>query len=103
MAKFETEIHVWPDGTGHPDHYVPAELPLTSVDWDNNGLWIYVNTETAAADERARIVWWLRAGCDGPAAVNTNAETLAHMRALADVIEAHPERFADAPTRRSEQ
>jgi hypothetical protein len=50
------------------------------------------------AEERARIVWWLRAGVTGPAAVNTPAAYLAAAADLADVIEQHPERFADAPT-----
>lgn len=52
----------------------------------------------AAADERARIVWWLRAGVSGPAAVYTKPDYLAAAAELADAIEHHPERFADAPT-----
>lgn len=57
--------------------------------------------EEAAADERARIVWWLRAGVDGPAAVTCSADYLQAIRDMADVIEQHPERFAQAPTGRS--
>lgn len=51
-----------------------------------------------AADERARIVWWLRAGISGPGMVNSTAEYLAAATELADAIEQHPERFAEAPT-----
>lgn len=54
----------------------------------------------AAADERARIVWWLRAGLDGPASMSCTPEYLNALSDLADVIEQHPERFADAPTGR---
>lgn len=52
----------------------------------------------AAADERARIVWWLRTGITGPAAMSCTEEYLNALADLADVIEQHPERFADAPT-----
>lgn len=55
----------------------------------------------AAADERARIVWWLRAGVSGPAGVNEDPAVLATITEMADVIEQHPERFADSPTGRS--
>jgi hypothetical protein len=51
------------------------------------------------AEERHRIVWWLRAAADGPAAVNVNPARLTTIREIADVIEQHPERFADAPPR----
>lgn len=53
----------------------------------------------AAADERARIVWWLRAGITGPGAVNATPDYLAAASELADAIEQHPERFAQAPAR----
>lgn len=55
----------------------------------------------AAADERARIVWWLRAGIDGPAAVSITPGERALLVYLADVIEQDPERFAEAPTGRA--
>lgn len=55
--------------------------------------------ERGCADERARIVWWLRAAADGPASVSRPDE--ARFAAdLADVIDAHPDRFADAPPAR---
>lgn len=53
----------------------------------------------AAADERARIVWWLRAGIDGPGCADASYRQA--IREMADAIEQHPERFADAPTGRS--
>jgi hypothetical protein len=56
-----------------------------------------VDEERVRAEERHRIVWWLRAAVDGPAAVNVNPARLATIREIADVIEQHPERFADAP------
>lgn len=54
--------------------------------------------QRGTADERARIVWWLRMGVAGPASVNTSYEYLTAVTDLADVIEQHPERFKDAPT-----
>lgn len=54
----------------------------------------------AAADERARIVWWLRTGVEGPAAVSTESAYLLAVADLANVIENHPERFAQAPAHR---
>lgn len=51
----------------------------------------------AAADERARIAWWLRAGAQGPAAPHTPADYVRAMLDLADVLEQHPERWAQAP------
>lgn len=53
------------------------------------------------ADERARIVWWLRAACDGPGAVTMGPIYCRVVQDMAHAIEQHPERFADAPTGRS--
>lgn len=55
--------------------------------------------QQGAADERARIVWWLRAVVAGPAAVTTDPTYLAAVTDMADIIERHPERFAQAPPR----
>lgn len=79
--------------------------------WGGDAMWLTTGRKVAdlvadawlpeaAADERARIVWWLRAGLNGPAIVNTNATILVALSDLADAIEQHPERFADAPTGR---
>lgn len=68
---------------------VPVHSPLPSVD-----------EQTAAADERARLAWWLRADASGPAGVN-QPEFREFARELADVLEQHPERWADAPTGRT--
>jgi hypothetical protein len=73
--------------------YAARERLLTSADQ-----WL---EQAGAADERARIVWWLRAGLSGPAGVNLMPSEHALVAELADVIEQHPERFADAPTRTS--
>jgi NTP pyrophosphatase (non-canonical NTP hydrolase) len=54
----------------------------------------------AAADERARITWWLRAAADGPGSVNATPEYLKALTEMADAIEQHPERFAAAPPHR---
>lgn len=50
-----------------------------------------------AVKERARIVWWLRAGLDGPASANASDDYLQAVGDLAHAIEYHPERFAGAP------
>lgn len=51
-------------------------------------------------DERARLVWWLRSCAVGPGSVTTTRAYVEAVTDLADVIEQHPERFADAPTGR---
>lgn len=59
-----------------------------------------VISEAVAGDERARIVWWLRAAAEGPGRVNHSKDYLLAIREMADAIEQHPERFAEAPTGR---
>jgi hypothetical protein len=69
-----------------------AEEPMLTL--DNVDLLLAAERE----DERARIVWWLRAAAAGVGVVHADPCELATIQNVADAIEEHPERFADAPT-----
>lgn len=54
--------------------------------------------EQGAADERSRIAWWLRAGLDGPALVNTTEAQAADTLRLVKLLEGTGERWSECPT-----
>lgn len=56
--------------------------------------------ERAAADEVARIAWWLRAGLDGPGGINLTEPEAAIIRGLADKLESGERPWEQAPTSR---